>query len=120
MGSFKLWTCSLEWLDLFQLWIEVLLDYPQHQGLALFPPLYLWFYSGLRVSRWVIRSFMDESDKKVAINTYSEVFLLYHLDSNILAQLCDWSGSHVGRRQQRTIIKKQHLSLLEGKMLLVY
>ena len=38
---------------------------------------------------------------------------MYHLVSNILAQLC---GSHVRRCQQRTIIKKQRLSLLEGKV----
>ena len=36
-----------------------------------------------------IRSAKDESEKKVVSNTYSEVFLVYHLDSNILAQLRD-------------------------------
>ena len=43
----------------------------------------------MRVSRWVIRSATDESEKRVVSNMYSEVFLVYHLDSNILAQLCD-------------------------------
>ena len=32
---------------------------------------------------------MDEGEKKVVSNTYSEVLLVYHLDSKILAQLCD-------------------------------
>ena len=76
-----------------------------------------WSQFTTRVSWWVIRSATDESEKKVVSNTYSEVFQVYHLDSNILAQLC---GSHVRCRQQQTIIKKQHLSLLEGKVLLVY
>ena len=32
----------------------------------------------------------DESEKRLHVsNTHSEVFLVHHLDSNILAQLCD-------------------------------
>ena len=45
----------------------------------------------MRVSRWVIRSAMDESEEKVLNNTYTKrkVFQVYHLDSNILARLSD-------------------------------
>ena len=63
--------------------IEVLLDYPQLQGFALFLPLYLWLYSGLNSPHGCYGGATDENE------TYSEMFLVYHLDSNILAQLCD-------------------------------